>query len=205
LTAVATKAGHDQRCVFLDRDGTISDNIFNQASNRWEAPINSADLRLTFGACDALRDLKKAGYLLILVSNQPNYALGKSTLERMAEVHERLVALLDEGGVRLDDVYYCIHHPNGVTPGLSGSCACRKPSPYFINTAILRHGIDPARSWMIGDRPADVGAGVAAGVRTIFLESIGHTPLPEGGVSPTLRAVTLREAADLILGRQPSD
>lgn len=185
--------------VFLDRDGTINENVFNPKSGRWEAPLHPGAFRLAAGAVEALRDLQAAGFALILVSNQPNFAIGKASLETMAAIHDRLVADLEDAGVHLTDAFYCYHHPHGHVAGFSGPCVCRKPSPYYLNRAQARHGIDMARSWMIGDRPADVGAGRAAGVRTIFLASPGHTPPGPGDAPPDRRADSLRVAVDTIL------
>lgn len=191
--------GTARAAVFLDRDGTINENVFNPASGKWEAPLVPDDFRLVPDACSALRALQAADYALILISNQPNFAIGKASLDTMAAIHDRLVAALAEGGVRLTDAFYCYHHPTGHAPGFSGPCVCRKPSPYYLNMAQRRYGIDMARSWMIGDRPADVGVGRAAGVRTIFIASTGHTPLTVVDPTPDLHVASLRAATDAIL------
>jgi len=189
-----------QPAVFLDRDGTINENVFNTASGKWEAPLTVGQLRLLPGAADALHALQEAGYALVLVSNQPNHALGKASLESMTAIHDSMTALLADAGVTLTDTYYCHHHPNGHMPGFSGPCVCRKPSPHFLNKAANRHGFDMARSWMVGDRGSDVACGKAAGVRTIFLTSRGHVPPHPEQPRPDAVLSNLAEAAHLILG-----
>ena len=193
----APRAGRP--AVFLDRDGTINDNVFNPVSGRWEAPLSVDQLKLADGAAAALRDLQDAEYALILVSNQPNYALGKASLESMQAIHNALVAALEREGVRLTAAYYCHHHPNGHVEGLGGPCICRKPSPHFLQAAQTRYGIDLAGSWMVGDRGSDVGCGRAAGARTIFLTSPGHIPVKEGEPPADREAKNLAAAVSIIL------
>jgi len=188
--------------VFLDRDGTINENVFNPASGRWEAPLRVMQFHLVSGAVDAMRRLQEAGFLLILVSNQPNYALGKATLQEMAAIHDRLLDRLSASSVVLDDAFYCYHHPNGHVPEFSGPCACRKPSPHFLEIARDRHGIAMARSWMVGDRASDVACGQNAGVRTAFLTSTGHIVPDPAARPPDFQAAGLSEAVDRILADQ---
>lgn len=186
--------------VFVDRDGTINRNVFNTASGKWEAPLALGQVELLPGAATALRLLQEAGYALILVSNQPNQALGKSVADRVQAIHDRLVDMLAANGVTLTDAYYCYHHPNGHVLGLSGPCVCRKPSPYFLNRARDRHGLDMLRSWMVGDRGSDVSCGKRAGVRTIFLTSEGHIPPGPEAPQPDAVLPSLEDAARFILG-----
>lgn len=190
--------------VFLDRDGTVNENVFYADSGKWEAPRSPEDFRLVPQAGAALRDLQAAGFALVLISNQPNFAIGKATLATLAAIHARLIAELAEEGVWLTDAFYCYHHPHGHVPGFSGPCVCRKPSPYYLRMAQRRHGLAMARSWMVGDRTADVGAGRAAGVRTVFVASTGHVPPAAGEPEPDLCVGSLRQAADAILAGGPA-
>ncbi len=195
----------ERAAIFLDRDGTINENVFNTVSGKWEAPLTAIQLRLLPGVVDALQTLQTAGYALILVSNQPNYALGKASLESMTAIHEVVVEQLAAAGVTLTDTYYCYHHPQGHVAGLSGSCACRKPSPYHLERARTRHALDMTRSWMVGDRGSDVACGKAAGVRTVFLTTAGHIPPRPDEPQPDAVAPGLWEAARLILDRAAGD
>ncbi|MBP2294306.1 D-glycero-alpha-D-manno-heptose-1,7-bisphosphate 7-phosphatase [Azospirillum rugosum] len=200
LTETGAPGGGALRpAVFLDRDGTINANVFYDCSGKWEAPRTVDRFTLLPGALDALAALQAAGFGLVLVSNQPNHALGKASPEDMAAIHRRLVAELARAGIRLTDAFYCYHHPNGRTPGLSGPCVCRKPSPYYLLRARDRHGIDMGRSWMVGDRASDIQCGRAAGVRTILVTSPGHAPPGADEPAPDHCAASLNAAAAIIL------
>jgi D-glycero-D-manno-heptose 1,7-bisphosphate phosphatase len=156
--------------VFLDRDGVLNRNVFNPTTGEFESPGRPEEFELFPNVMPALCSLRRAGFLLFLVSNQPNYAKGKSTLEELRAVHSRLVEALQTAGVNFANYYYCFHHPDGGVAHHSGLCECRKPSPYFLLKARDEYGISLSDSWMIGDRPTDISCGIAAGVRTIRVE-----------------------------------
>lgn len=146
------------RAVFLDRDGTIIRDGHYLA--------DPAGVELLAGAASALRELAKAGFKLVVVSNQSGLARGIITPAAHDAVHARFVELLAAEGVALDAVYYCAHGPDD-------GCACRKPLPGMIARAIADHGIDAADSFMIGDKRSDIEAGRAAGCKTVFF-SVDH-------------------------------
>lgn len=162
-----------QPAIFLDRDGVINPTILNPATGRMESPLLPADFVLADGVIEALFRLRARGYPLILVSNQPNFALGKSSLEGLTAIHHKLVYELVLSGITFARFCYCLHHPKGVTPGYSGLCVCRKPSPWFLLRARDDFGFSLADSWMIGDQPSDMQCGKAAGARTIRIDG-GH-------------------------------
>ncbi|MFZ0663782.1 MAG: HAD family hydrolase [Acidobacteriaceae bacterium] len=185
-----------RRAVFLDRDGVINRNVFNPASSKHEAPLTAGDFALLPGVSQALRQLHAAGFLLFVVSNQPNYAKGKTSLAELTAIDASMQQQLAAAGVRFSGVYYCLHHPQSAVPGYSGPCACRKPSPYFLLRAIRVFGIDAEQSWMVGDRATDVLCGRAAGVHTIFLGEA------QGGIGADHIASNLPAAAELICAAQ---
>lgn len=187
--------GAHGRAVFLDRDGVINRNVWNATSGEYEAPLTVADFALAPGALEALRRLQEAGFLLFVVSNQPNYAKGKASLEELAAIDARMGREVAAAGIALAGVYYCLHHPEGIVPEYSGACVCRKPSPYFLLRAMREFGLDSAESWMIGDRETDVICGHAAGVRTIFIDERG---VGSGGVGADWVAPGLADAAGYI-------
>src|SRR5690349_8999978 len=121
-----------RRAVFLDRDGVINRNVLNPASGEYEAPLRAADFALAARALEGMWRLQRAGFLLFVVSNQPNYAKGKASLEELAAIDARMRWEIAAAGLTLADVYYCLHHPDGIVAEYSGPCACRKPSPYFL-------------------------------------------------------------------------
>jgi D-glycero-D-manno-heptose 1,7-bisphosphate phosphatase len=155
------------KAVFLDRDGVINANVFYADTGEVEAPRIAADFQFLPGVLEAMQRLQAAGYLLFVVSNQPNRAKRKATKADHDAIQAKLAAALDAGGIAVIDYFYCFHHPQGVEPSLSGPCDCRKPSPFFLNQARDAHGLDMAASWMVGDRDSDIACGRAAGVRTI--------------------------------------
>jgi len=157
------------QAVFLDRDGTINRNHYYADSGEFEAPRSAEDLELYPWSIPALTALKQAGYSLFIVSNQPNFAKGKSTLASLAEIQDKFVSELKLSDIVFQDCYYCYHHPESVVAGYS-ECVCRKPSPEFIFSAVKKHGVDLSRSWMVGDRPTDVECGYRAGLRTIRIK-----------------------------------
>ncbi len=158
-----------RRAVFLDRDGVLNRIIHNPSTGAFEAPLIPAQFQLIPGAIAALSELQEAGFLLFLVSNQPNYAKGKNSLATLAAIHRRLEEALPDARVSFAGVNYCFHHPEGVVPAYSGPCRCRKPSPYFLLRARDQFMLDMRQSWMIGDRLSDVECGRAAGVKTILV------------------------------------
>lgn len=159
----------ERRAVFLDRDGVINRNVLNPTTGEYEAPLTVADFALIPGVRTALQRLHSAGFLLFLVSNQPNYAKGKSTLEELAAIDAALQHELDAIPVKFTARYYCLHHPEGSVPGYSGPCVCRKPSPHFLFRAAHEFSVNLAESWMVGDRITDVLCGKSAGTRTIMI------------------------------------
>jgi D-glycero-D-manno-heptose 1,7-bisphosphate phosphatase len=190
--------------VFLDRDGVLNALVLNPATGRMESPLTPDDLHLIDGAVPALCRLQQAGLPLILVSNQPNFALGKSTLEVLAAVHCRLETALIAAGIHFTRFSYCLHHPKGLVAGYSGLCVCRKPSPWFLLRARDDFGYSLADSWMIGDQPTDTQCGRAAGAHTIRVNS-GSVASERGGMPAADYMVRqLSEAAEIILSHRPS-
>lgn len=182
------------KAVFLDRDGVINANVFYADTGEVEAPRKADDFTILPGALEAMKQLADAGYLLFLVSNQPNQAKRKATAADHDAIQARLVTALDAAGIRIEEFFYCFHHPKGIEPSLSGPCDCRKPSPYFLNQARDVHKLDMAQSWMVGDRDTDIACGKAAGVRTI---SIAQTAQDMGADHA---AISLAQAGVIILG-----
>lgn len=179
------------RAIFLDKDGTLIQDVpYN---------VDPGSIRLLPGAAEGLRRLHQAGYLLIVVTNQSGVARGRFPEHALGAVEQRLRQLLARHRIPLADFYYCPHHPEGVVLDYAVECACRKPQPGLIARAVQEHGIDPSRSWLIGDILNDVEAGNLAGCRTILLDNGGET---EWIVSqrrlPDYVAGDLQEAAAII-------
>lgn len=189
------------RAVFLDRDGVINKNVYYQHTGEWEAPLSPDHIEFTNGVIDGLSRLQSAGFLLFIISNQPNAAKGKTTMEALKDIHQRLLHVLDEAGIRFAEFYYCYHHPKGVVPSLSIQCECRKPSPHFLFRAAKDYALDLANSWIVGDRDTDIACGHAAGVRTIrIIDELGN-----GSNTADYNVPDISAAAEIIVRDSPSD
>ena len=180
--------------VFLDRDGTIMEDV----------PYLSdpARVRLLPGACGALRRLHEAGYSCVLVTNQSGIGRGLFAEERLAPIHAELARQLAAEGVALDGTYYCPEAPASDDP-LVLDHPDRKPGPGMLVRAARELGLDLAESWMVGDKASDVLAGVNAGCLGAVLVRTGQGARDERAYPALagLRADDLAAAADLILSR----
>jgi len=176
-----------RRAVFLDRDGVLNANIVRDG--RPYAPRTLADFQLFPGTEDALSQLKAAGFLLIVATNQPDVPSGitpRATVDAMhAELRRRLP---------LDDINICFHTD-------ADNCACRKPKPGLLLQAAEEYDIDLASSYMIGDRWRDIEAGQSAGCFTILVD---HGLRQDKPTYPDRTVSSLGEAAAIILGREPA-
>jgi D-glycero-D-manno-heptose 1,7-bisphosphate phosphatase len=152
-----------RRAVFIDRDGTISEEVgyVNHPSRYRVFPY----------AAEAVKTLNDAGWLAILVTNQAGVARGYFAEEMIEQVHNMLRQELARGSARLDAIYYCPHHPSVGAPPYRLDCDCRKPKPGLIERAARELDIDIANSWMIGDRYGDVELARNAGLHAGFVLS----------------------------------
>ena len=158
-----------RRAVFFDRDGVLTEPVWNPATGQHESPHSVDDLRLCPDVAGPLRQLRERGFELYIVSNQPSYAKGKASLAALEAIAAAVEERFRDLGVTFRQAYYCFHHPAGVVPSHSAPRRCRKPEPYFLALAAERHGVDLGRSWMVGDRDSDVECGQRAGCRTILI------------------------------------
>ncbi|HEX8633878.1 MAG TPA: HAD family hydrolase [Pyrinomonadaceae bacterium] len=157
------EASARRRAVFIDRDGTISEEVgyVNHPSRYRVFPY----------AAEAVKLLNEAGWLAVLITNQAGVARGYFTEDVIGAVHTLLAGELERGGARLDAVYYCPHHPSVGEPPYRFDCDCRKPRPGLIRRAAADLDIDIARSWMIGDRYSDTELARNAGARAALVLS----------------------------------
>jgi D-glycero-D-manno-heptose 1,7-bisphosphate phosphatase len=182
------------RAVFLDRDGVINDPVMDPVDGRPESPLRAEDVVLAPGAVQGLKALAETGLALVVVSNQPAAAKGKATADDLRAVHERVVALLGAEGVAIADWRYCFDHPDALDPARR-DCACRKPRPGMLQDAAREHGLDLARSFIVGDTDADVGAGRAVGATTVLVEHPGTAHRRSEGLTADAVVADLADAA----------
>ena len=152
-----------RRAVFLDRDGTI--NVEKEYLHRAE------EFEFVPGAPEAIRLLKEAGFLVVVVTNQSGVARGYYDEAAVHRLHRFVDRELATVGASVDAYYLCPHHPHhGIGP-YRAECACRKPLPGMLHAAAADLGIDLVRSWIVGDKAADVEAGLAAGCRPLLVRT----------------------------------
>ena len=187
-----------KRAVFLDRDGVINELVFNPQTGAYESPLSENDLKISPKIFSDLKKLKAAGFLLFVVSNQPNYAKGKATMESLHRINQSLSRQMVDNGVEFSDYFYCYHHPAGVIKEYSGECLCRKPKPNFLIEAQKKYDLDMKRSWMVGDQDSDVLCGQAAGVKTVLINEPRSKEKRENSI-PDYWAVNLSAAVKAIL------
>lgn len=178
------------RYVLLDRDGTINVDVHYLSD-----PDN---LRLERDAVAGLKLLSGAGFRFAVLTNQSGIARGFLTETRLQEIHARLDAMLALEQIRIDGYFFCPHSP------LDG-CGCRKPLPGLALEAARVLDFDPSASWMIGDKPADIGLGQAIGASTILVRTgKGMVTEAEQSCRSDIVADTLLDAACRILERESS-
>ena len=179
----------------MDRDGTLIEEA---------GYLDNLD-RLAFfpSTVDALRLLGRAGFRLVVVTNQSGIALGLFDEPFVRGTHDALHTRFAAAGARIDGWYFCPHHPAGQVAALTMTCGCRKPAPALAHQAAADLGIDLARSWTIGDRWGDVqlatNAGMAGGilVRTGYGRSAEARPVAD--VRAAFVADDVMDAASWIL------
>jgi D-glycero-D-manno-heptose 1,7-bisphosphate phosphatase len=168
--------------VFLDRDGVINAAVVRDG--RPYPPATVAELAILPGVAVALRELRAAGFQLVVVTNQPDVRRGTKSRESVDAIHEKLRVELP-----LDAIYCCFHDDED-------QCACRKPAPGLLLDAARDRALDLTASYMVGDRWRDTDAGVAAGCRTVFID---HGYAERRPTTFDQRVTSLPEAAAWIL------
>jgi D-glycero-D-manno-heptose 1,7-bisphosphate phosphatase len=171
------------RAVFLDRDGVLNGLVMR--NGKATAPFSLDELQILPGVPEALAALHAAGFQLIVVTNQPDVAFGQAEKAHVEAINAHVRARLP-----IDDIRVCYHMDGD-------GCACRKPQPGMIYAAAVEREIELARSFLVGDRWRDIGAGKAAGCTTILVNAF-----PEGTrVEPDVEVRDLSAAVDWIASR----
>jgi len=188
------------KAVFLDRDGVINPLVYNIETGEYESPHYPEDFSVFPAVVKALKELKCQGYHLFVVSNQPSYAKGKTTLENIQAIEQLLKTYLEENDIPIDRYYYCYHHPDGVIPEYSGLCGCRKPGTLFLEDAFAGFKLNAEKCWIIGDCDTDAECGKAMGIHTILIKN-KHSANKRGRETPDDYASDIFEAAKKIIER----
>jgi D-glycero-D-manno-heptose 1,7-bisphosphate phosphatase len=149
--------------IFLDRDGVIIDDVHHLST--------PSQVQIIPGSAEAIAALNRAGWPVVVVTNQSGVARGLFTLDVLHAVHRRISEQLLGKGARVEAYFFCPHHPAAEVAEYRLECSCRKPRPGMLVRAARELGLDLAGSWMIGDRDTDLQAGAAAGTRTILVRT----------------------------------
>ena len=185
--------------VFLDRDGTMIADVGYLAT--------PSGVQLFPWTVDAVRSFNRAGLPVVVITNQAGIARGLLTEAILSDIHRELTARLAAGGAHVDAYYHCPHHPDGVVPEYSRACDCRKPGPGMIDRAAKDLGLDPSRSFVVGDKWIDVGIAQAVGARGILVRTgygAAEEAHPRKGFSADAIVDNLAGAASWILSNPQS-
>ncbi len=186
-----------QKCIFLDRDGTI---------NKYVGLLTkSEDMVLEEGVGEAIRQINESEYICIVVTNQPIIARGDCTFEELDKIHNKMYTLLGQKGAYIDDLYYCPHHPDsgyeGEVKEYKVKCNCRKPDIGLYKKAAKDHNIDLTGSWVIGDTTTDILSGKKANAGTIMVRTGVAGQDNKYDVNADYTTDNLLEAVEYILRR----
>ena len=195
-TVAARSLARKQRCVFIDRDGTL---------NRMKGFISNPDeLELEPCAAQAVRLLNQSGYLAIVVTNQPVVARGMCSIEDVNLIHRKIETLLGQQGAYLNDIFFCPHHPDKGYPEENAAykikCCCRKPDIGMLTAAADKYNIDLAQSWMVGDTTTDIQTGINAGTHTALVQTGMAGNDGKYDVRPEITDMDLLDAVKKICG-----
>ena len=186
---------YKQKAIFLDRDGTI--NLFKGLIT------NPDQIELVSDAEEALRKINESDYMALVVTNQPVVARGDCTEEEVVNINRRLVTLLGQKGVYVDDLSYCPHHPDkgyeGERPEFKIHCNCRKPNTGMIDAFAEKYNIDLEKSWMIGDTYRDIQTGKNAGMKSVLVKSDANPEKERFDAVEDYYVTSLLEAVNVVM------
>ncbi len=185
-----------QKCIFLDRDGTI---------NKFKGLVrNIDDIELEDKAAEGLKNINKSEYLSIVITNQPVIARGEVTVNELDSFHNKIETLLGNEGAYYDDLFYCPHHPDkgfdGEVKELKIDCDCRKPKIGLIIKAKEKYNIDITKSFFVGDTTMDIQTGINAGMKTILVKTGNKGLDGKYHVKPDYVVNDLSEIIDILKG-----
>ncbi|WP_405355319.1 D-glycero-beta-D-manno-heptose 1,7-bisphosphate 7-phosphatase [Fusobacterium polymorphum] len=186
-----------KKAIFLDRDGTINvekDYIYK-----------SEDLVFEEGTIEALKTFKNLGYILIVISNQSGIARGYFTEEDLNIFNNNMNEILKRNGIEITEFYYCPHHPDGIGE-YKKVCECRKPNNKMIEDAIKKYNIAREKSYMIGDKTSDIGAGLKSNLKTVLVKTgYGLKDMEKIDKNETLVCENLKDFSEILKREKLND
>ena len=186
-----------KKAIFLDRDGTINvekDYIYK-----------SEDLVFEEGTIEALKTFKNLGYILIVISNQSGIARGYFTEEDLNIFNNNMNEILKRNGIEIIEFYCCPHHPDGIGE-YKKVCECRKPNNKMIEDAIKKYNIAREKSYMIGDKTSDIGAGLKSNLKTVLVKTgYGLKDMEKIDKNETLVCENLKDFSEILKREKLND
>ena len=187
-----------QKCIFLDRDGTINNYVGFLKSE--------SQMSLIPGASEAIKKINDSDYLCIVITNQPVIARGEVTVEELDNINMKMEKLLGMNGAYINDLYYCPHHPDkgfeGEVEELKIDCDCRKPKTGLIDEAVKNYNIDLSESYIIGDSTLDIKLGENAGIKSVLVKTGQAGKDGKYSVVPDMESSNLLEAVNSIINNK---
>jgi D-glycero-D-manno-heptose 1,7-bisphosphate phosphatase len=181
--------------IVLDRDGVLNRLLPNPAEPRPDSPMRASEVSVFPWVAESLRILSRAGFGLVIASNQPAWAKGKTTRADLEAAHAVVLREAQAAGAVILSSHICFHRAED-------GCVCRKPAIGLLTEAFARHpSYDPGTSWMVGDRAPDIIAGATFGVRTALLGDEGggeRAVLAARGIEPSFHGHDLRDFARFV-------
>ncbi|MBD3203187.1 HAD-IIIA family hydrolase [Candidatus Woesearchaeota archaeon] len=177
------------KAIFLDRDGVINKMLYHDEKGIYSAR-NLDEFEVLSGVKKGISDLKKIGFKIIVVSNQPGVAFGYIKEHDLEKINQYM-----KDKLKVDWVYNCVHHPDH-----TGECSCRKPKPGMLKTAAEEHGLDLKKSFIIGDNLSDIQAGKECN-KTIMISKVNCSLcniMHEKKIKPDFIVKNFSEAVDII-------
>lgn len=162
------------KALFLDKDGVINKLHYNTELGIIHTPLKPSEVEFVHGTFELLKKAKALGYLIIIISNQPNIGIKKMSITGFRLLKKHLNKELRKNGIKIDGEYYCLHHPFADIKSYKKNCSCRKPNTLLYEKAIKKFNIDPKKSWAVGDGIFDIIAGNNIGAKTILLANINE-------------------------------
>ncbi len=180
------------RAIFLDRDGTL-----NPDENGYIA--KPCDFELYPYSAAAIKLFSDLGFLVFIITNQSGIARGYYSEQDLQAVHTKMERQLVQGGAKVDEILHCPHHPRGSIQELSCGCQCRKPGNLFFRQLQKKYRLRASQSFMIGDKPSDIGFGKNSGMQTILVRTgMGEQTFLEGDTKADFVVDDLLAAAKLV-------
>jgi D-glycero-D-manno-heptose 1,7-bisphosphate phosphatase len=185
--------------IVLDRDGVLNRLLDNPAEPRPDSPMRPSEVEIFPWVPAVLRELTVAGFGLVIASNQPAAAKGKTTRAELEAAHAEVLRAATAGGGVILSSHLCFHRAED-------GCACRKPATGLLEEAFTRHPtFRRAGSWMVGDRAPDILAGTSFGLQTAYLGDVtsdDYAALAARGLRPSFHGGDLRHFAEFLLRKQ---